>query len=144
VDLDNVPADFDPAAISSITINVAHRRLNTPSMNVDSGDIHALLVRGDETTPISTTPTAINCPIQGTYAQNAFTPSPTGTHTVDDWNAARLQLVFTHTQQQTPDTVNQIRISAAEVVIVYTPAAAGVAVAAYGQNSHSATGGVLQ
>jgi hypothetical protein len=58
VELDDVPGDFAPAAINSITINVAHRRLNTPNMAVDSGTVNARLVRADETTAISTTPTA--------------------------------------------------------------------------------------
>lgn len=125
VELDDVPADFDPAAITTITIKLAHRRLNTPAMSVDAGDVHASLVRADEATAISTTPTAVSSPIQAGYAQTSFTPTVTGTHTVTDWNGARLALTFTHTANQTVDTVNQIRISAAEVEIVYTPAVAG-------------------
>lgn len=124
-DLDNPPGDFDPNAISAITINLAHRRLNTPQMTADSGTITARLVKSDETTAMTTTPTAIDCPIQGTYAQNGFTPSLSGTPSLSDWQGARLQITFTHTAQQTIDTVNQIRVSAAEVVVTYTPAGTG-------------------
>ena len=122
--LDDVPGDFDPAAINSITIKVAHRRINTPAMAVDAGTVNAFLVRSDEATAISTTPTAVASPIQAGYALTSFTPSPTGTHTVSDWNGARLALVFDHTAAQTLDTVNAIRITAAEVTIDYTPVAA--------------------
>jgi hypothetical protein len=125
VELDNVPGDFDPAAVSAINIRIAHRRLNTPNMAVDSGTVTALLVRADETTAISTTPTAVSSPIQAGYQQDTLAPSVTGSHTVSDWNGARLQLTFTHTSNQTLDSVNQIRISAAEVEITYTPAVAG-------------------
>jgi hypothetical protein len=122
VELDDVPADFDPDAINSITIKVAHRRLNTPNMAVDLGTVNAFLTRADELTAISTTPTAVSSPIQAGYALTSFTPSPTGTHTVAEWNGARLALVFDHTNNQTADSVNQIRITAAEVTIDYTPA----------------------
>jgi hypothetical protein len=125
VGLDDVPGDFDPAAINSITIKVAHRRLNTPVMAVDDGTVNAFLTRADEATAISTTPTAVASPIQGGYALTSFTPSPTGTHTVSDWNGARLALAFVHANNQTVDTDNQIRITAAEVTIDYDPAAAG-------------------
>lgn len=124
VQLDDVPADFDPAAINSITIKLAHRRLNTPQMAVDAGTVNAFITRADEITAISTTPTAVDSPIQAGYALTSFTPSPTGTHTVAEWNGARLALVFDHTNAQTADTVNQSRITAAEVTIDYTPAAA--------------------
>lgn len=123
VELDDVPADFDPDAINSIEIKVAHRRANTPVMAVDQGTVNAFLTRADEVTAISTTPTAVSSPIQDpAFAVTAFAPSPTGTHTVAEWNGARLALVFTHTSVQTIDTVNQIRITAAEVTIDYTPA----------------------
>jgi len=124
VELDDVPADFDPDAINSITIKVAHRRLNTPNMAVDLGTVNAFLTRADETTAVSTTPTAVSSPIQAGYALTSFTPSPTGTHTVAEWNGARLALVFDHTNSQAADSVNQTRITAAEVTIDYTPAAA--------------------
>lgn len=124
VQLDDVPADFDPDAINSISIKVAHRRLNTPQMSVDAGTVNALLTRSDETTAISTTPTAVSSPIQAGYLTTTFTPSATGTHTVSDWNGARLALVFDHTSAQTTDTVNQIRITATEVTIDYNPATA--------------------
>jgi hypothetical protein len=125
VELDDVPADFDPDAINSITIKVAHRRLNTPNMAVDLGTVNARLTRADETTAISTTPLAISSPIQAGYALTSFVPDPAGTHTVAEWNGARLALVFGHTNSQAADSVNQIRITAAEVTIDYTPAAAG-------------------
>ena len=121
VELDDVPADFDPGAINSITIKVAHRRLNTPNMAVDLGTVNAFLTRADESTAISTTPTPVDSPIQAGYELTSFTPSPTGTHTVAEWNGARLALVFDHTNSQAADSVNQIRITAAEVVIDYTP-----------------------
>jgi len=124
VELDDVPADFDPDAINSITIKLAHRRLNTPNMAVDLGTVNAFLVRADELTAISTTPTAVDSPIQAGYALTSFTPSPTGTHTVADWDGARLALVFDHTNSQTADSVNQSRITAVEVVIDYEPAVA--------------------
>lgn len=119
VELDNVPGDFNPNGITALTINVAHRRINTPVMAVDLGTVNAFVVRSDETTAISTTPTAVASPIQAGYQQNALTPTVTGTHTVADWDGARLALVFTHTASQTIDTINQIRISAAEVVVTY-------------------------
>jgi hypothetical protein len=122
--LDDVPGDFDPAAISAIAIRVAHRRINTPNMAVDSGTANARIVRSDETTAISTTPTAVDSPIQAGYAQTTFSPTVTGTHTVSDWNGARLALTFTHANNQNADTVNRIRITAAEVQVTYTPLAA--------------------
>ncbi len=122
--LTNVPADFDPDAINSITIRVQHRRLNTPQMAVDSAEVTALLVRTDELTDISTTPTAVVTPIQGSYAQTNFAPSATGSHSVADWNAAKLEIQFDHINAQTPDTVNQMRVTAAEVEVDYTPAGA--------------------
>ncbi len=125
VTLGTVPGDFNPDGINTITLRVAHRRMNTPLMSVDAGDVHARLVRSDEATAISTTPTAVASPIQAGYLQTSFTPTATGTHTVTDWNGARLALTFTHTTNQTVDTTNQIRISAAEVEIDYTPAVAG-------------------
>jgi hypothetical protein len=125
VELDDVPADFDPAAINSITIKVAHRRLNTPVMAVDAGTVNAFLTRADESTAISTTPTAVDSPIQAGYELTSFTPTPTGTHTAGDWNGARLALDFVHSNNQTVDDVNQIRITAAEVTIDYDPVVAG-------------------
>ena len=142
VDLDDVPADFDPAAINSITIKVAHRRLNTPVMAVDLGTVNAFLTRADELTAISTTPTAVSSPIQAGYLLTSFTPSPTGTHTVAEWNGARLALVFDHTSSQTIDTVNQSRITAAEVVIDYTPAAPQVFDLDAQPGSYAVTGAV--
>jgi hypothetical protein len=121
--LSNVPADFDPAAVSAISIRVRHRRLNTPQMAVDDGTVNARLVRADETTAISTTPTAVASAISASYTTTTFTPSPTGTHTVTDWNGCRLELTFDHTQQQTADTVNQIRITSVDATITYTPLA---------------------
>jgi hypothetical protein len=121
VELDDVPADFDPDAINSITIKVAHKRLNTPNMAVDLGTVTALLTRADESTAISTTPTAVDSPIQAGYEVTSFTPSPTGSHTVSDWNGARLALVFDHTSQQATDVGNRLIITAAEVTIDYTP-----------------------
>jgi hypothetical protein len=118
-----VPADFDPDAITSITLNVRHRRLNTPAMAVDDGTCHAQILRVDEATAISTSPTPVNSPISGSYTTSAFTPTPTGSHSVADWNAAVLAITFTHSNNQTPDDVNQMRVTAAEAVIVYTPAA---------------------
>ena len=140
VELDDVPADFDPAAINSITIKVAHRRLNTPVMAVDLGTVNAFLTRADEVTAISTTPTAVASPIQAGYQLDSLVPSPTGTHTVAEWNGARLALVFDHTSAQTIDTVNQIRITAAEVTIDYTPAAAGEEEALTGVSATGAIG----
>jgi hypothetical protein len=140
VELDDVPADFDPDAINSITIKVAHRRLNTPNMAVDLGTVNAFLTRADETTAISTTPTAVDSPIQAGYELTSFTPDPTGTHIVADWNGARLALVFDHTNSQAADSVNQIRITAAEVTIDYTPAAAGEEEALTGVSSTGAIG----
>ncbi len=119
--LTNPPGDFDPDAINSITIRVQHRRLNTPEMAVDDAEVTARLVRADELTAISTTPTAVATPIQGSYAQTNFAPSATGTHSVADWDGARLEIVFDHIGNQTPDTVNQMRVTAVEVEIDYTP-----------------------
>jgi hypothetical protein len=140
VELDDVPADFDPAAINSITIKVAHRRINVPAMAVDAGTVNARLTRADETTAISTTPTAVASPIQAGYQLDSFTPSPTGTHTVAEWNGARLALVFDHTTAQTADDFNLIRITAAEVTIDYTPAAAGEEEALTGVSATGAIG----
>lgn len=119
--LSSVPADFEPTGVNSITISVLHRRVNTPAMAVDDGTITARLVRSDETTAISTTPTAVNSPISGTYTQTDFTPTLTGTHSVADWNGARLEITFTHSANQTPDTQNQMFVTSAEVVVNYTP-----------------------
>ncbi len=124
--LTNVPGDFDPNAINSITIRVQHRRLNTPVMAVDDGQITARLVRADEITAISTTPTEVATPIQASYAQTNFAPSATGSHTVADWDGARLEITFNHIGNQTPDTVNQMRVTAAEIEVDYTPVAGGL------------------
>lgn len=151
VQLDDVPVDFDPVAINSITIKVSHRRLNTPNMAVDLGTVNAFLTRLDEATAISTTPTEVSSPIQAGYALTSFTPSPTGTHTVAEWNGAKLALVFTHTNSQSADSVNQTRITAAEVLVDYTPAVSEVtgtgdlasavsAVAGSGASSSTGTG----
>ncbi len=123
LDLDDVPADFDPAAVTALAIEVAHRRVNTPVMAVDAGTVHARLVRLDEVTAISTTPTAVSSPIQAGYLQTSFAPTVTGTHTVADWNGARVALTFTHTAASTVDSVNRIRITAVEVDVTYTPVA---------------------
>ena len=106
---------------SADDIKVAHRRINVPQMAVDAGTVNAFLTRADETTAISTTPTAVASPIQAGYALTSLTPNPTGSHTVSDWNGARCALVFDHTANQTVDTVNQIQITAVEVLVDYTP-----------------------
>ncbi len=124
--LTDVPADFDPANINSITVRIQHRRVNDPIMNVDLATITALLIRTDETTAISTTPTAVNTPIQAGYAQENFAPAPTGVHSIADWNAAKLQIVFDHTNAQQKDTTNEMRVTAAEIEIDYTPLAGGL------------------
>lgn len=119
--LSDMPADFDPGAVTAISIRVRHRRLNVPQMNVDDGTVNARLTRADETTAISTTPTAVASTISASYTTTTFTPSVTGSHSLADWNGARLAFVFDHTNQQTADTVNQIQITAADVTLTYTP-----------------------
>jgi hypothetical protein len=125
VELDDLPPDFDPAGVTAIDIRLAHRRLNTPVMAVDAGTVNARLVRADETAAISTTPTAVDSPIQAGYQVDALAPSVTGTHTLAEWNGARLALIFTHTNNQTVDTVNQVRFTGTKVTLTYTPAVVG-------------------
>ncbi len=124
--LTSVPGDFDPNSINSITIRVQHRRINVPQMAIDAGTVTARLIRADELTAISTTPTPVNTPIQASFAQTNFAPSATGSHSVADWNAARIELVFAHSNIQTPDTTNQMRVTAAEIEVDYTPLAGGL------------------
>lgn len=119
--LQDMPGGFDPDGVTGFSIQVRCRRINVPVMAVDSGTITARLVRADETTAITTTPTAQDAPISGTYTTLTFTPSLTGTHTLDDFNGARLEIVFTHANNQNADTTNQVRVTSADVTITYDP-----------------------
>ncbi len=120
-----VPGDFDPAGINTITIRLQHRRDNVPVMAVDDATVTVLLVRADESTVMSSVPTAVATPISGSYTQTNFAPTPSGTHSLSDWDGVRLEIRFDHIGNQTPDTTNQMLVTAAEIEIDYTPVAGG-------------------
>lgn len=121
VTLDDVPADFNPDGINSITLKASAKKVNTPAMAVDTSDLYLQLQRTDETTIISAESTVCNVTDTANYALFTRTPAGSGAHTVADWNAAKLRLRFDHITQQTIDSVNQIRVTAVEVIIDYTP-----------------------
>lgn len=123
VELDDVPGDFNPDGINSITLKAACKKVSTPAMAEDTSALYMQIQRSDESTAV-TTESAVQT-VTGTASYALFSPTVTvsGSHTVSDWNAARLRLRYDHTSAQTVDTVCQIRISGVEVVIDYTPAA---------------------
>lgn len=121
VDIDNVPADFDPDSINSITLKAAAKFVNTPQMAVDTCDLYMQLFRVDETTAISDESTVANVTDDTSYVLFSRSPAASGSHSVADWNGCRLRLRQDYTSQQTPDDVAQIRVTAAEVIVDYNP-----------------------
>ena len=124
VELDDVPADFNVVGINSITLKAAAKKINTPQMNVDLSDMYLQIEKADETADITAESAVCNVTDTANYVLFSRTVAVTGTPTLTEWNAARLRLRFDHISAQTIDTVNQIRITAVEVVIDYTPAVA--------------------
>lgn len=124
VELDDVPGDFNPNGINSITIKAVAKKVNTPAMAVDTSDLYLTIYRADETTVITTETSVCNVTDTANYQSFSRTVTVSGTHNTTDWNGARLQLRYDHITAQTIDSVNQIRITAAEIEIDYTPAVA--------------------
>jgi hypothetical protein len=113
------PANFDPA-VNSITVRVAALFVNTPQMAVDTCDLYLQLFRSDETTAMSAESTACNVTVTSGYTIFERTIALSGSHTLSDWQGARLRLRQDHTAVQTTDTTAQIRVTAANVVVDYT------------------------
>lgn len=121
VDIDDVPANFNPNSINSITLKAAAKYVNTPVMAVDTCDLYLQLFRTDESTAISVESAVCNVTDTSSYTLFTRTPAATGSHTVSDWNGARLRLRQDWTTAQTNDTTAQIRVTAAEIIIDYNP-----------------------
>lgn len=119
VTLDAMPSDFDLGV--SVDIKAAAKKVNTPVMTVDLSDMYLQLERSDESTDITAESSVCNVTDTANYVSFNRTCAVSGTHTKTNWDAARLRLRFDHTTQSTVDTTNQIRITAAEVLIYYMP-----------------------
>ena len=120
VQLDDPPADFNPDGITAISLKAAAKKVNVPNMAVDASDLYLALDRADESTTISTESAVCNVTDTSNYELFTRSVTVTGSHNLSDWNGARLRLRYDHTQNQSADTTNQIRITAAEVIIDYT------------------------
>ncbi len=128
VQLDDMPVDFNPSGVTDVTIVSQMKKVNTPQMNVDDSAMYFQLERSDESTDITAESTVCTVTVTASYTSFSRTVAVTGTHSNTDWNGARLKIRYDHTTQQTADTTNQIRLTAVEVNVTYTPAVPGAGV----------------
>lgn len=127
VTLDDMPANFDPDGVTAIEIKASAKKIEGGvSQAVDTVDLYLQLFRLNETTVISAESAVSN--VTGTASYTLFTRSValSGTHSKTDWNGARLRIRQDYTVQQMPDTTAQIRVTAVEVTVTYTPLSGAV------------------
>lgn len=125
VTLSAVPGDFNPDDVTSIVLRAIALKVNTPSQGVDVSDLYLQVFRSDESTALTDESAVCNVTSTSVWTQFDRTVALNGTHSVDDWNGARLRLRFVHTQNQMADTVNQVQVTAAQVDGTYNVAATG-------------------
>lgn len=121
--LSDVPGDFNPSGVTSITVRVLAGKSLLAVMAEDTIDLFAQLFRADESTGMTTESTVMTLSLNELH-ERSLTIS--GTHTVTDWNGARLRLRQDHTSQQTPDTICQAVVYAVEVVVDYNTTTAAL------------------
>jgi len=138
VELDNMPSDFDLGV--SADLKAAIKKINTAVMTVDLSDAYLQVQRSDESTAITAESSVCNVTVTASYTLFTRSVNISGTQTKTNWDAARLKLRFDHTTQSTVDTVNQIRITAAEVIIWYVPTLANAYTIVAAQGAYTLTG----
>lgn len=134
--LEDVPSDFDPDSINSISLKFAAKR--TQAAATVSERVYAQLYRSDESTVITEESTIAT--LTASYALYTRSVLVSGTHTKTDWDGARIRLRTNASNDSGTDVNQAARITAVEVVIDYTPASGATVSRARLVNSENVCG----